>query len=82
LVRALTGSVLVASLVAIPVAAGASPRKAQTTTTVNVKLLEFKVKPKPVSAESGTVPFQVKNFGGEEPELVVVKADAATADSG
>jgi len=48
---------------------------------VNVKLLEFKVKPKPVSAESGTVRFQVKNIGGEEHELVVVKADAATADS-
>ena len=85
LLRGVAGSVLVASLVVIPVAAGASLPKAQkTTTTVKVKLLEFKVKPKPVSAASGTVRFQVKNIGSEEHELVVVKADAAlpTASDG
>jgi uncharacterized cupredoxin-like copper-binding protein len=83
-VRALAGSVLVASLVMIPLSAGASPSKAQKSTSVKVKLLEFKVKPKPVSVEGGTVRFQVKNIGSEEHELVVVEADAAlpTASDG
>src|SRR5215813_1329720 len=81
--RALAGSVLVASLVGIPVRAGASHLEAKTA-TVKVKLLEFKVKPTPVSVASGTVRFRVKNIGGEEHEFVVVKSDAAlpTASDG
>jgi len=82
--RGVVGLVLVAALVGIPVSAGASLVEAKKTTTVNVKLLEFKVKPKPASVKGGTVRFQVKNIGGEEHEFVVVKADAAlpTASDG
>ena len=84
MLRGLAGSVLVASLAGFPVSAGASQVKAQKTTTVKVKLLEFKVKPTPVSVGGGAVRFQVRNVGGEEHEFVVVKADAAlpTASDG
>jgi uncharacterized cupredoxin-like copper-binding protein len=84
LLRALAGFVLVASLVGMPGVAGASQPDAKKTRTVNVKLLEFKVKPTPVSVEAGTVRFRVRNIGSEEHEFVVVKADTAlpTASDG
>ncbi len=55
-----------------PTAAGAAKTK-----TVNVKLQEFKVKPAPKSVRAGTIRFKVKNIGGVDHEMVVVRTDGA-----
>jgi len=61
---------------ALPLLASA-PAGADRTKAVNVKLLEFKVRPKPTRVKPGTVRFNVKNIGGVEHEMVVVRTDGA-----
>lgn len=56
-----------------PAAADASPTK-----KVKTKLLEFKIRAKPNSAKAGDVRFKVKNIGGLEHEMVIVRGDSST----
>jgi len=47
--------------------------------TVKVTLSEWLVKPKPKTVKAGKIKFVAKNVGGEEHELVIVKADDPAA---
>jgi uncharacterized cupredoxin-like copper-binding protein len=55
----------------------ARPASAAKTKTVDVKLRELKILPRPKSTKAGDVTFKVKNIGTVEHEFVVVKTDGA-----
>lgn len=71
------GPLLLAVLAAVVIAgpSGAS----ETKTAVSVRLFEFKVVPKPVTAKRGVVAFLVRNTGKVDHELVVLKTNIPPA---
>jgi uncharacterized cupredoxin-like copper-binding protein len=68
-------SVALAVLTTASLGVNPSSASAAKPKTVNVKLREFKVRPKPKSVGSGPTKFKVKNVGGLVHELVVVRTD-------
>jgi uncharacterized cupredoxin-like copper-binding protein len=67
------GVLLAAALLASPLAAESSA------TTVNLRMVEFKIQGGPLTAKRGVVTFAVKNNGTVSHELVVLKTKIAPA---
>jgi uncharacterized cupredoxin-like copper-binding protein len=65
----------VALVVTAAFVAGPAEVAGAKTSTVDVKLLEFQVKPKPKAAAAGKVKFSVKNIGGVNHEMVIARTD-------
>lgn len=67
---------LLAAVIAAVVVAGPGGAS-ETKTAVSVRLFEFKVVPKPLTAKRGAVVFSVRNTGKVAHELVVLKTNLA-----
>jgi uncharacterized cupredoxin-like copper-binding protein len=65
-------ALVLATLVAVPLALGSGAR-----TSVNVRLKEFKILPSAPSVQAGKVTFTVKNVGKVTHEFVVVRTNKA-----
>jgi uncharacterized cupredoxin-like copper-binding protein len=69
------GVALAVALVFVwPGAARAEMPSKRRPTTVETRLLEFKIKPKPKNARAGKVAFRAKNVGGIHHEVIVVRS--------
>jgi uncharacterized cupredoxin-like copper-binding protein len=70
-----TRVVLIAAVVAATFVTGPIAPAGAKTSTVNVKLSEFLVKPKPKSIAAGKVKFSATNIGSTEHEMVIARTD-------
>jgi uncharacterized cupredoxin-like copper-binding protein len=71
--------VLVLAALAIGVATAPAGRHKAAATTVNVKLLEFKLIPAPTKVKAGSVTFVVRNAGKIDHQFVVIKTSVPAA---